>query len=492
MEDRGLRKKTVSGVVWNFLELSGRQGVSILVTVALARFLAPEDFGLIAMVSVFFSLANAIMDGGLNQGVIRRKDAGRDDLDTLFYANGALSLLAYILLFLSAPSIAAYFGQPVLSRLVRISGTVVIINSFRIVQATDLTRRLDFKLQFKASVPAGILSGAAAVLLAAAGAGVWSLVAQMILSSLFTVLFYWRLNSWRPSLSFSWGIFRELFGFGWKFLLSWLLEIFFRNIYILVIGRLFSSTLAGYYFFAMKIRDMILSQVTASIQKATYPALASISGEDGRLKDAYRKIVQATVYLVFPAMVLLAALARPLFGLFLNPRWIPAAGYLQILCAVAIVYPLNVINLNILKVKGRSGLFLGLEIFKKGLAVLVLVLSVRYGIPGLLLGQVLTSFLSYIPNSFFSVRLIQYPVSEQVRDVLPALAAALLSGGTVLAAGFLLPWGSRGVLFILFQGAIGCVSYLAFSTILGVESQKIFFSLLRERLFRREHGGHGE
>jgi len=358
---------------------------------------------------------------------------------------------------------------------------VVIVNSFQFVQVVELTRRLDFKTQFKVTVPAGVISGVVAVLMASRGFEVWSLVAQMVISPLLITVSLWGINKWRPSFQFSFESFKDLFGFGSKLFLSGILDIVFRNLYVIVIGKLFAASVVGCYFFATKIIEIVLGQLSGSIQRATYPALASIQDDDPRLKAAYRKVIMATVYLVFPAMLFLAALARPLFTLLLNPKWLPAVPYLQLLCVAALVYPLHVVNLNVLQVKGRSDLFLYLEILKKTIVVAVIFVSVRFGITGLLLGQIATSLFAYIPNSFFSTRLIGYPAREQLQDILPTLAITLLCSGVLVAAGMLLEPVLNLGFSVFVQILIGGSFYLLSARIIKLEAQRLLWDILKER-----------
>ncbi len=481
MEKLSLGQATARGVFWNFLELTGRQGIGIRVTLLLARFLSPADFGLVAMLSVFFAIANALMDAGFRQALIRKKDATPADYSTMFYTNLALGLLSYGLLFISSPAIASFYKEPRLILLNRVIGLVVIINSFQFIQVVDLTRRLDFKTQFKVTVPAGVISGIVTVVMATKGFGVWSLVAQMLISPLLITISLWAINTWRPSFAFSIESFRDLFSFGSKLFLSGVLDIVFRNLYVIVIGKLFAATVVGWYFFATKVIEIVVGQLSGSIQKATYPALASIQDDDARLKNAYRKVIKATVYVVFPAMTFLAALAEPLFRLLLNPRWLPTVPYLQLLCVSALVYPLHVVNLNVLQVKGRSDLFLYLEILKKGIIVFVILISVHYGIYGLLLGQIATSFLAYIPNSYFSAKLISYPAKEQLVDVIPTLGIALLSGTVMFLIGLLLD-SDAFLLIFLSQVIVGGLFYIFLSWVIKLEAQKQLWGLCKSRL----------
>lgn len=488
-----LQAKTTSGVFWNFLELLGRRGIGILVTIFLARFLAPGDFGLIAMVSVFFAFANALMDAGFRQALIRKQNVTQTDYSTMFFTNIVLGLFAYGLLFLFAPVIADFYKEYRLVLLVRIVGVVVIVNSFQLVQTVDLSRKLDFKTQFKVALPSSLISGFVAVFMAVQGAGVWSLVAQMLLSPLIATFSLWRINKWRPTLEFSPKSFRELFGFGSKMFLSGLLDILFQNIYVIVIAKLFSPTLTGYYFFAVKVRDIILGQFSSSIQKVTFPALASVQDNDERLKGGYRKVIQATSYMIFPSMIFLSIIVRPLFMLLLNPKWLPAVSYVRILCIAGIMYPLHVVNLNVLQVKGRSDLFLYLEILKKMMIACVLLISTHYGITAILVGQICTSVLAYIPNSYFSSKLIKYSVIEQLKDVLPILFVALLAGGITVITGDVFKITLSPALILAYQIPMLVVLYVLFSILLKIKIQEILYQVIKERslsLFGRKDVRH--
>ena len=484
MSNSGLMNKTAGGVFWTFLELTGRRSIGIIVTILLARFLLPSDYGLIAMISVFFAIANALMDAGFRQALIRKKDATPIDYSTMFYTNIALGLFAYMLLSLSAPLIAVFYNEPRLVLLLRVVGLVVIIHSLQFVQIVDLTRKLDFKTQFKVVLPAGIISGIAAVLMAMKGLGVWSLVAQMILSPLIITVSLWYMNDWKPSWEFSINSFKELFDFGFKLFLSGLLDIFFRNLYVIVIGKLFSPAITGYYFFSTKVRDIILQQFCGSIQKVTYPALSTIQNEDIRLKAAYRKVIQAMTYIIFPAMIFLMVLAKPLFLLFLKEKWLPAVLYLQLLCLAGLIYPLHVVNLNLLQVKGRSDLFLYLEILKKIMITVVIFISSKFGIKGILIGQIFTSIVAYIPNSYFTARLIDYSIIEQLKDVFPALVAACLAGGVMLYSERILMITGIPFLALILQVCIGSLSYLILAMFMKIDIQNTLWGICKDRLIK--------
>ncbi|RXA21994.1 lipopolysaccharide biosynthesis protein [Methanosarcina sp. MSH10X1] len=482
------RHTMVTGIIWTFFEQIFRIGIQTITTLILAWFLLPEDFGLIAMLTVFFALANSLMDSGFSQALIRKKEVSKTDYSTAFYTNLTLGFLIYILLFSSAHFISIFYNEPRLVMLVRVMGLIVIINSFQLVQVADLTRKLNFKVQFRVILPSAIFSSIVAVSMAAMGFGIWSLVFQMLIFSFVSTTLYWTVNKWRPSKEFSLESLNEMFGFGSKLLASGLLETIFQNIYVITIGKLFSATLVGYYFFAQRIQQLVVDQLSGVVQKVTYPALSSIQDDNPALKSFYRKIIQVVTYVVFPCMIALVVLAKPIFSLMLKEDWLPAVPYLQLLCIAGLLYPLHVINLNILKVKGRSDLFLHLEIVKKIMMVIILLVSSKFGIFGILIGEVISSFLAYIPNSYFSVKLINYSIPEQLRDFIPTSLLAFTMGVIMYTVGLFLPLSE--FTFILVIGLVGATFYILANYLLKMPAQLLILQILKEKYLKggQSHG----
>jgi len=444
-----LRKRTITGILWNFTEQLGRRGIGVVITLLLARFLVPADYGLVAMMAVFLAVATSLMDSGFKQALIRLQDAKQVDFNTAFYANLCLGVLSYFLLFLAAPLIAEFYNEPRLTILIRVAGLAIPINAFQVVQVAILSRELNFKTQLQATIPAGIISGLIAVGMAYAGFGVWALIAQMQLSAIITTLFLWWIQSWRPTRAVSRQSLANMYNFGYKLFLSGLLDTIFQNLYVIVIAKLFAASIAGHYFFATKLRDLVIQQLVGSIQNVTYPALSSLQADHARLKAGFSKVIQVTTFVLFPSMLLLAALAEPLFKVLLPAKWLPAVIYLQLMCIAGVMYPLHSINLNILKVKGRSDLFLYLEVFKKMMVLVILAISFRYGVIGILIGQIISSVLSYIPNSYFSAKLINYTIREQIADFMPGLALSSVVALMIYGTGLLVHWPAFAKLTVL-------------------------------------------
>lgn len=475
-----LKEKTVIGIIWSFVEQLLKRGVSILVTLLLARFLVPEDFGLLAMMTVFIAIAAALMDSGINQAVIRKQDPNESYFSTAFYTNIGLGIVAYILLFIASPYIAGYYDESRLTLLLRVAGIVVIINSFKVIQVSMLSRALNFKAQMKASLPAAIISGIVAVVLAYQGFGIWALIAQTLLSALIAVVIYWWIQPWRPVFAFELSSLKEMYGFGYKLFLSGLLNTVAKNIYVLVIAKIFSTAEAGLFFFASRIKDMVITQLVTSVQQVTYPALSKLQDDDKRLKESYRQVLQTITFILFPAMLMLAALAEPIFELLFPERWLPAVPYLQLMSIVGILTPLHAINLNVLKVKGRSDLFLGLEVIKKLTLAAVLFISYRYGVIGILIGRGIQSVIVYVPNAYFSSTLINYKINEQIRDVAPNLVLATAVSLVVytLTETISLP----PIVSVALNGLVGLFLYILVAKIVNLQAYKLAEEMIKKKL----------
>ena len=425
-------------VVWSLAEQFGRRGISFVVSLILAQFLTPEDFGVVAIVAVVSTIASASMESGLRDALIRTENASELDYSTAFWANLALAGITYLVVFWAAPLIATYYQDVGLTSLIRVAAVAVFFNVFQVVPGAILSQKLSFSVQFRIGMVSGALSALVAIVFVSLGFGVWALVMQMLTSSIVSAIGFSLSRVWRPRLLFSRVSLARLLSFGYKIYLSSLLEIIFSNLYVLAIARIFLAGVAGLYFLAEKIRDILVGQLVSSIQTVTYPVLSALQNDPLKLKAACREVLLVTTFLVFPAMLLLAALAVPLFKVCFPEAWWPAASYLQLMCIAGALYPLHAINLNFLKVRGRSDLYLYIEIFKKILTLVILMVCLSYGVIGILIGQIVGSVVAYVANSFFSESAVGYPPLEQVADFLPSL---LVAGGLALAA-----WG--GVLVV--------------------------------------------
>jgi O-antigen/teichoic acid export membrane protein len=478
-----IKNKTISGFKWSFADNIMSSGITFLVGLILARLLSPDEFGIIGMITVFIAISNSFIDSGFSNALIRKTDAKDIDYNTVFYFNLAVGILFYLILYFCSPLISSFFKEPILIPVTRIIGIVLIINALSIIQRTIFVKKIDFKTQTRVSYFASVLSGITGVGMALGGCGVWSLVGQQISRQFFNTLFLWLYSSWRPSLEFSKTSFKEMFGFGSKLLLSGLLDTTYKNIYHLIIGRFYTAYQLGQFTRAEQFRAIFSSNLTSVIQRVSYPALSSIQEEEQRLKEAYRKVIKTTMLISFTCMLGLAAIATPLLVVLIGEKWLPAADYLQIICFSGMLYPLHAINLNILQVKGRSDLFLKLEIIKKIIAIIPITLGIFLGIKVMLLGSVCNSFFAYFLNSYYSAILIKYPTKEQIKDLLPTFCVSLFVAICMWSI-TLTPLSSH-IIVLLLQ----CISGFLLTVFIYekielseyIEAKQIVFSLIKRK-----------
>lgn len=460
-----LKEKTLAGLFWTFSQQFSAQFINFLVQVVLARLLLPAEFGLIGMLAIFISIGNSLIDSGLTSSLIRTPDADQRDYSTVFYINLAGSCLIYTVLFFTAPLIAGFYGYDNLTAIIRVYTISFILRAFIGVQTTRLTKEMNFKAQMLMQIPSVIGGGLTGIALAYLGYGVWSLVwMNLVQSFLFTVQ-HWIFSGWRPAWVFDMERFRYHFKFGYKLTLSGVLSAVYQNLYNLVIGKYFSASQLGYYTRAQSMQMFPVQNLSTALNKVTYPMFASIQQEDGRLKEVYRRLMQQVVFWVTPLMIVLGIIAEPLFRVLLTEKWLPAVPYFQILCVSGILFPLQFYNLNILNVKGRSDLFFRLEVIKKAFITVGIICAVPFGIYGLLYFQVLVSVFSFVVNSWYSGKLIGYPLREQLKDLLSIFILAVLLGVfTWLLDRFVMqPLQSADITRILAAGITYFILYLTMS-----------------------------
>ena len=473
-----LKSKTVKGVVWSSIERFSTQGVQFLIMIIMARLLTPKDYGLIGMLAIFLAVAQSLIDSGFSQALIRKQDRTDVDNSTVFYFNIVVSSALYLILFIAAPFVADFYNQPELTSVMRVVCLGVILNSLAVVQRALLTVRIDFKTQAKASLSAAVISGCIGIVLAYCGFGVWSLVVQQLLNLSVNTLLLWIFSKWRPIAVFSWKSFHELFAFGSKMLASGLLDTMYRNIYPIVIGKLFSASSLGHYTRAHQFSEFPSSNVTGIIQRVTYPILCGIQDETERLEAVYRKFLKLSAFIIFPLMIGMSAVARPFIDIVLGAQWGFCGQLLQIICFAMMWYPIHAINLNLLQVKGRSDLFLRLEIIKKILGITVLCITAPFGLVVMCYGQIFNSIVALVINTYYTGKLINVGFIRQMKDLLPTLLLSLtMFGAILLVNGFIEVNMHRLVIGVL----VGIIVYASGSYIFKFKELQTLFSLIRRK-----------
>jgi O-antigen/teichoic acid export membrane protein len=468
-----LNRKIGIGALWNFLELMLSKGASTIFTIFLATLLTPKDFGLIAIIAVVFELSHVLVNAGFTQALIRSKELTDRELSTAFWGNLGIAAGVYLVVFLLSGQIAIFFDEPVLELMVKILGIGILVNAFRIVQTAILSRKMDFRSQMLATTTGTVVSGLVAIVLAYQGFGVWSLVAQMLTSQIVATGILWFSTGWLPDFSFNGSAFKRLFDFGKYLVIANVLNVAVKNSYALVIAKLFSPELAGLYYFATKLTNLASQQLTQALQKSSFPALATLQDDNEQLQHKYRQIIQLSMFVMAPIMLMLMALADPVFDLLFDERWEGAVTYVQLLCVVGLLFPVHSLNINVLMVKGRSDLNLKLNLIKKGIQITLLVASIPFGVLGIVIGQVIGSILALVPNSYYTAKLINYGFKAQMIDVIKPVASAATAGIAawwVVQGGF--PWL---ILSVLSAAIVGLVVYLAASTLLRAEGARMIW-----------------
>lgn len=450
-----LKQKTINGLTWSFVDNIINQLITFIIGIILARLLTPKDYGLIGMITIFIAISQSFIDGGFSQALIRKKDCKGEDYSTVFLFNLGVGIVFYLILFFSAGMISDFFKESRLYLLIKVMGLNLIINAFGLVGRTELTKKINFKLQTKISVIASVLSGIIGIIMAYQGFGVWSLVAKTISQNLITSILLWLWNKLNIRFIFSIISFKEMFGFGSKLLASGIIDDIYRNIYYLIIGKYFSAIDLGYYTRAEQFSLLSSQNIGQIIQKVSYPVLSTIQDQSEKLKKGYKKLIKNTMFITFTLSIGLSAIAEPLIIVLIGEKWRPAIPYLQLLCFVGMMYPLHALNLNMLKVKGRSDLFLILEIIKKTLAIPTIIIGIIFGIKIMIIGMIINSFIAYFLNSYWSGKMVNYPMKEQVMDILPSFILASLMGIVLYILSTILPINNLSLLIVqLLSGAL--------------------------------------
>lgn len=466
-----LKTKALNGVFWSFNAHLGKWITQSLISIILARLLMPSDFGLIAMLTFFISISQTIVEGRLGSALIQKQNINRKDESTVFFFNLITGLIFTALLWMSAPWIAKFYNTPKLTILTRVLSFNFIINALGFVQYSLLLKKIDLKTLTKITIISNTASGLIGIIFAYKGLGVWALVAQSLSSSIFNTTFLWTFSSWRPLFIFDYASFKRMFTFSSNLLISALIYSIFQNIYSMVIGKLFSPTQLGFYSRAYTLTNIPVSLFSKTVTQVTYPIYSSIQDEKLRLKRGVSQSLKAISSIHFPFMIGLAACAEPLVKVLLTDKWLPSVPYAQLLCFVGLLYPLHSVNLNVLTAQGRSDLFLKLEIIKMAIIALAIFITYRGGITVMIYGQIGTSLIGYFVNSYYTSKFINYPITEQVKDLLPSLVLSSVIG-TILLGLTRIPFKDHFILLFI-QVVTGISLYIILIRFLNLPSYNL-------------------
>lgn len=480
-----LKSSVITSLIWKFLERIGTQGVQFVVAIVLARLLSPADFGLIALVTVFVTIANVFVQSGLNTALIQKKNADNLDFSTVFYSCLALAVVLYMGLFFGAPVIARFYNNQIeLIPVIRVLGLMLPLGALNSIQEAYVARNMMFKKLFYRSIGAIIPAGIIGVVCAYLGFGIWSLVAQQLSNALLICVIMWFTVKWRPSLSFSIERWKGLFSFGWKLLCSALLDTFYRNIRDLVIGKLFTSADLGFYNRGDQFPKIIIANINSSIQSVLLPSLSTVQDDRVRLKSLARRSIKTSSFLILPLMTGLAAVAKPLTLVVLGEKWLPAVPFIQICCFSYAFWPIHTTNLSAINAVGRSDVFLKLEIIKKcyGLAVLALAIWLFRSPVGIAMSAAITAPLGSFVNAYPNKKLLNYGFIEQMKDFVPSFLLSLAMGGAVFFGGDFLTENLNfsPILLLIVSVVVGLLLYLGLAKLLHFECLDYLIKTLKE------------
>lgn len=469
MDDNEIKEKTISNFIWRFAERCGAQLVTFIVSIILARILLPEYYGIISLVTVFTTIMQVFVDSGLSTALIQKKDADDLDFSSVFYFNFAVCIALYLIMFLVAPLIASFYDMPELVSIVRVISLTIVISGIKGVQQAYVSRNMLFKRFFYATLGGTIFSAILGIAMAYAGFGVWAIIAQQLSNAAIDTLILWITVKWRPKLMFSWIRLKGLLGFGWKMLVSSLLDTIYNNLRSLIIGKIYSSADLAYYNEGKKFPILIITNINTSIDSVLLPSMSKEQDNKDRVKSMTRRSIQVSTYIMAPLMIGLACCAESVVTIVLTEKWLPCVFFLQIFCITYMFYPIHTANLNAIKAMGRSDLFLKLEIAKKTVGMILLVSTMFISVEALAYSLLISTLSSMIINSWPNKKLLNYSFLEQMKDIMPSILLAMIMGIVVYFIGYInLP---TIPLFVI-QVVCGVVIYVAGSAIFKLEPYK--------------------
>lgn len=474
-------KSVLSNFIWRFLERCGAQGVTLIVSIVLARLLDPNVYGTIALVTIFTTIMQIFVDSGMGNALIQKKDADDLDFSSVFYFNIVMCSVLYLIMFFLAPFIAKFYKIPELTAVVRVLSLILVISGVKNVQQAYVSRHLMFKRFFFATLGGTIGAAIIGIIMAYFGFGVWALVAQMLFNTTIDTLILWITVKWRPKKMFSMQRLKSLFSYGWKLLISALLDTVYNNIRQLIIGKVYTKSDLAYYNNGKKYPEYLVSNINTAIDSVLLPTMSNEQNHPERVKSMTRRAIKTATFIIMPLMVGFAVCSRQLVSLILTDKWLPSVPFMQIFCISFAFYPIHTANLNAIKAMGRSDLFLKLEIIKKSIGVVTIIIAIKFGVMAMAYSMLITSFISQVVNSFPNKELLNYSYLEQVKDMLPQIILSLVMGAIVYAVTFL---KLSSVITLVIQIPVGVVVYWVGSKLFHIESYEYIVGMLKN--FRKK------
>lgn len=480
MDSKSCMKETViSSLIWKFLERLGTQGIQFVVSIILARLLLPSDYGVVTMIMVFTAISNAFIQAGFSTSLIQQKNSDELDYSSVFYTSFIIATLCYVILYIAAPIIADFYNMQQIKDILRVISLTLFFGALNSVQIAKLSKDMKFKNLFFSSLGAIIVSGTTGIVMAYLGFGAWALVAQQLSNIIVSTIILSFTSGWRPKLVYSLERVKVLFSYGWKIMCSSLIDTLYQNLYNLVIGKFYNSATLGNYNKGEQFPKLIAVNIDGAIGSVMLPAYAREQERKDKVKKMVRRAIVTSSLILFPLMFGLAAIAEPVVKLLLTDKWIGCVPYMQILCIVYALYPINTANLQAIKALGKSDYFLKLEIIKKIIGIIVLIFTVSHGVFVMAIGQVFVTILSTIINSFPNRKLLNYGYFEQIKDIFPNLFIAILMFIVVYIIGYL--DFNNVFLLMLLQILVGAVFYMFLMSIFKLESYIYLLNIIKNK-----------
>ena len=473
-----VKSKIAPSLLWKILELGGTQGIQFIVSVILARILSPDEFGTIALITIFITIANTFVQSGFATALIQKKDVQDDDYSSVMWVSLACAVVMYFILYFSAPLISGYYAIPILVSLIRVTGIILFPGALVSIQTSYVARNMQFRKLFIGSLAAVILSGTAAIILAVNGAGVWALSIQQIIYYFAMMLVMLFLISWKPKFIIAMNRVKEFFSFGWKILVAGLIDTIWTNVYGLIIGKKYSTAELGGYNRGDQFPKLIATNLGAALQSVMLPVYSTIQDDKEDLKNMLRSTIRYSSFILMPMMAGLMGVAKPLVSVLLTDKWLFCVPYLQILAAGYALYPIHTANLQAINAQGRSDLFLKLEIIKKISGIIFLFIGLQFGILIMLALKTLNELVCAVINSQPNKKLLGYGFIEQLTDILPTIICSVIMLGAVRAVA---STGLDGIVLLIVQIIAGIAVYIGLSSIVNKEMLQSLKGSLRKK-----------
>ncbi|MBE5830347.1 MAG: lipopolysaccharide biosynthesis protein [Butyrivibrio sp.] len=463
-----MKRKTVTNLIWRYAERVGAQGISFVVSIVLARLLSPSEYGTIALVTVFLSIFQVFVDGGLGTALIQKKDADDLDFSTIFFFNICMCAVIYTVLFMISPYLAAFYGNDDLIPVIRVLGITILISGVKNVQQAYVSKKLIFKKFFFATLLGTITAGVVGVIFAYMGYGVWALVAQQLINATIDTVILWITVKWRPKFIFSFERLKGLYSFGWRMLVSSLINTVYNDVRQLIIGKVYSGEDLAFYNRGKTFPNFVVQNINSSIDSVLLPVMSEVQDDAERVKRMTRKAIMTSSFIMWPLMVGLSATGKNLFTLLLTEKWLPSLPYLYIFCFVSGMQPIHTANLNAIKAKGRSDIFLRLEIIKKTVGILIILGTMNISVLAIGLGSAVYTIFASVVNAFPNKKLLNYSYLEQIKDVMPSFLLSIAMGVVIYILPF--PSGMPIVVVLFTQIIVGAAFYAAGAFLLKLET----------------------